>query len=369
MKEKIKVGILFGGKSAEHEVSIKSAANIVNELDPALYETVLIGIDKEGKWHLDTQARKWLEAKDAPSTIGEGKNTQLLFVPGESDNQIQPVSSSQQLGNLDVIIPVIHGPYGEDGAVQGLLKLANIPFVGASVLGSAVGMDKDVMKRLLRDAGIQNARFRTYTIGTKKQIDFEDIKSELGMPLFIKPANLGSSVGVSRAANKEEFDQAVEEAFRYDRKIIIEENIIGREIECALIGNEEVEASIPGEIMSLDEKHTFYSYEAKYLDEKGAVIQIPAELSDADVKRIQEVAIQTYKVLCCEGLARVDVFLREDGAIYVNEINTLPGFTNISMYPKLWEASGKNYKELLAQLIDLAIQRNQEEQQLLTSLE
>ncbi len=369
MSEKIKVGILFGGKSAEHEISIKSAMNVARELDPAVYEVALIGIDKEGKWHLDADPKKRLSEDPTTQTIGSGSSSQLQFIPGEPENQLQTITAEAQLDRLDVVIPMLHGPYGEDGAVQGLLKLANIPFVGASVLGSAVGMDKDVMKRLLRDAGIKNARFRSFIKADAQQIDYSSVKSELGTPMFIKPANLGSSVGISKVETEEEFMRGVEEAFRFDRKIIIEEQIVGRELECAVLGNEEVEVSTAGEVLNVDAKHGFYSYSAKYLDEKGATIQIPADLTDEQLKKIQEVSVATYKVLCCEGLARVDSFLTEDGEIYVNEINTLPGFTDISMYPKLWEASGKGYKELLDQLIQLAIARSQAERQLLTSLE
>ncbi|MEM9326826.1 MAG: D-alanine--D-alanine ligase [Bacteroidota bacterium] len=369
MSKKIKVGILFGGKSAEHEISIKSAMNVAQALDPEAYDIVLMGIDKEGKWHLDADSKKWLAPNASTEAIGSGADTQLQFVPGESNHQIQTISSQRELGSLDVVIPMLHGPYGEDGAVQGLLKLANIPFVGASVLGSAVGMDKDVMKRLLRDAGIKNARFRSFTTANRHQIDYASLERELGTPMFIKPANLGSSVGISKVATEAEFAAGVADAFRFDRKIIIEEQIVGRELECALLGNDEVEVSVAGEVGNVDEKHGFYSYSAKYLDEKGASIQIPADLTEEELKKVQEVSVATYRVLCCEGLARVDSFLTESGEVYVNEINTLPGFTDISMYPKLWEASGKGYKELLDQLIRLAMERNQAEGNLLTSLE
>lgn len=378
MKNKIRVGILFGGKSAEHEISILSAKNIAKELDPALYETVLIWVNKQGKWHLSQQSKS-LSASAAPELSDSSAKQndsldvnqlgpQLLFVPGESSNQIQVLSSSIDLGSLDVVIPVIHGPYGEDGAVQGLLKLANIPFVGASVLGSAVGMDKDVMKRLLRDAGIKTAKFKAFTRGQKQQINYEQLQAELGVPMYVKPANLGSSVGISKVKNQAQLQQAIELAFKYDRKIVIEQNIVGRELECALLGNEDVQASLPGELLSVSDQHEFYSYDAKYLDENGAAVAIPANLSQDQIKKIQTEAIKAYKVLNCEGLARVDMFFTDKDEVIINEINTLPGFTNVSMFPKLWQVSGKSYSELLAELINLAIQRHQEEAELLSTV-
>jgi len=367
MQKKINVGVLFGGKSAEHIISIKSAKNIIEGLDSTKYNPVLIGVSPEGRWY----NIKDRERLNEPETVFDFEKTDtrpLFFTPGENDKPLQAIVPANKIPKVDVIIPIIHGPYGEDGALQGLLKLANIPFVGASVLGSAVGMDKEIMKRLLRDANIPTARYYCFTSGNKTQIDFATIEKDLGLPLFIKPANLGSSIGISKVSEANQFEEAIELAFKYDRKIIIEEQIEGRELECAMLGNHNVEASLPGEVLQVDEKHGFYSYEAKYFDENGAVIQIPAELTEEQIKKIQQIAITTYQVLCCEGLARVDVFLTKEGTVYVNEINTLPGFTNISMYPKLWEASGKSYAQLLDNLIDLAIERSKEENNLLTSV-
>jgi D-alanine-D-alanine ligase len=329
MQKKIRVGLIFGGKSAEHEVSLRSAKNVVEALDKTKYEPVLIKIDKSGRW---------------PEN----------FLPGNLFEN----------SNIDVAFPILHGPFGEDGTMQGLLKLANIPFVGAGVLGSAIGMDKDVMKRLLRDAGISVAKFLTFR--RQDTLDYNDITSELGLPLFVKPANMGSSVGVSKVHNEAEFNDAVKEAFKYDNKILIEENILGREIECSVLGNESPIVSVPGEIIP---RHEFYSYEAKYIDENGAGLEIPAKLSDEETDKIKSIALKTFKVLECEGFGRVDCFLTKEGKVYVNEINTIPGFTSISMYPKLWEASGIFYSELIDKLIQLAIDRFQKEQKLVTRYE
>ncbi|MCP4666442.1 MAG: D-alanine--D-alanine ligase, partial [Deltaproteobacteria bacterium] len=255
--------------------------------------------------------------------------------------------------SIDVAFPILHGPFGEDGTIQGLLKLADIPFVGAGVSGSAIGMDKDVMKRLLRDAKLPIGKFLVF----REHEDFPDyqsIISELGSPVFVKPANMGSSVGVNKVGNDSEFRRALEDAFTYDTKVVIEEYIEGREMECSVLGNHDPIASVPGEVIS---NHDFYSYEAKYIDEKGALVKIPAELAEDTESRIKEIAIATFKTLLCEGLARVDLFLKDNEDIVINEINTMPGFTSISMYPKLWEASGMSYTELIDRLIQLAIER------------
>lgn len=319
-KKKLKIGVLFGGKSAEHEVSMQSAENVIKALDKKKYQVTPIYIPKNGKFNFSL------------------------------------------INKVDVVFPVLHGPFGEDGSMQGLLKLAGVPFVGAGVLGSAVGMDKDIMKKLLRDANIPIGKFITLRISDK--INFNKIKRELGLPLFIKPANMGSSIGVSKAKNEKEFKKSINEAFKFDNKILIEENINAREIECAVLGNEHPMASIPGEIIANQE---FYSYDAKYIDE-GSVAEIPAKIDKKTAKKIQELAIKTFQALNCEGLARVDFFLTKTDKIYVNEINTLPGFTNISMYPKLWEASGLPQAKLLDRLIELAIERFEAEKKLKTTV-
>jgi D-alanine-D-alanine ligase len=363
MARKIRVGILFGGRSAEHEVSLQSAKNIIDAIDTNKYEVVLIGIDKKGQWHLNEESRFLLPATEPGLPTLEETGENLALVPGRQIESVVALSGEQTPGSLDVIFPVLHGPLGEDGTVQGLLKLANIAFVGAGVLGSAIGMDKDVMKRLLRDARIPIARFLVVNRYSSKEIGFDDAREQLGLPLFIKPANLGSSVGIHKVKDREEFERAVRDALNYDNKILIEECIRGREIECSVLGNENPVASVPGEILP---RHEFYSYEAKYLDENGAALEIPAKLLSPISECIRQLAIKTFSVLCCEGMARVDFFLRNDEEIIVNEINTIPGFTRISMYPKLWEATGISYGELIDKLIELAIERFEREKGLKT---
>jgi D-alanine-D-alanine ligase len=361
MKKKLRVAVLFGGKSAEHEISLLSAKNIVEAIDKKKYDVVLIGIDKKGKWYFNDDARL-LEKADRPKTIRfDRAQNALALIPSDKTKQWLRLSTRRADKPVDVVFPVLHGTFGEDGTVQGLLKMADIPFVGAGVLGSAVGMDKDVMKRLLRDAGVPIARFVTLRRAELKQLDFSEIERALGLPLFLKPANCGSSVGIHKVKDESQFAAAAKDAFRYDEKILLEEYIRGREIECSVLGNDDPVASLPGEIVT---RHEFYSYEAKYLDEKGAALEIPAKLPAEIVKEIQQLAVKTFKALCCEGMARVDFFLRGDKEVIVNEINTIPGFTKISMYPKLWEASGIGYSELIDRLIQLALERFKREQKL-----
>jgi D-alanine-D-alanine ligase len=358
MKKK-KVALLFGGKSAEHEVSLRSAKNIAEAIDKEKYDVVLIGIDKSGRWLLEDTSKKLLGQEEVFAL--NASSDAVAFVP-ESGGEVANLTRKNSGEKIDVVFPILHGPFGEDGTIQGLLKLANVPFVGAGVLGSAVGMDKDVMKRLLRDAGIRVAKF--LAIRDYEDSSFASVSEVLGSPVFVKPANLGSSVGISKVHNEQEFTTALAEAFRFDRKVIIEEFVPGREIECAVLGNDNPVASIPGEVIPHSE---FYSYEAKYVDENGAALEIPAQLPEEIVRAIQEIAVRTFKVLSCEGMGRVDFFLKENGEIYVNEINTIPGFTNISMYPKMWEASGISYSELIDKLIELAIERFKKERLLKTN--
>lgn len=364
--KKIRLGVLFGGKSAEHEVSLISAKNIIEGLDREKYDVFLIGIDKTGEWRL-RDGYSYLLNKDDPKLIElNASNECVALVPTPSGKELVNCSGNQlqEALQLDVIFPVLHGTYGEDGTVQGLLKLANIPFVGAGVLGSSIGMDKDVMKRLLRDAQIPVAKFLVLHTYNKESFDFESIVAQLGCPFFVKPANLGSSVGISKVRNQQEFASSIENAFLYDRKVVIEEFIQGREIECSVLGNDHPVVSLPGEIIP---QHEFYSYEAKYLDEEGAQFQIPVCLPADVTEKIQAMAVKAYRTLCCEGMARMDFFLKENGDVYVNEINTIPGFTKISMYPKLWVASGLSYSNLLDRLIELAIERHQNESRLKTT--
>jgi len=363
MKKKLRVALLFGGQSAEHEISLISARNIVEAMDRKKYEIVSIGIDKQGRWFYDEGARLLLDRTRTKVEFHDLKSLGAVL-PGANNTAMVRSSPGAGIGAVDVVFPVLHGPFGEDGTVQGLLKLANLPFVGAGVLGSAVGMDKDVMKRLLRDAGIPIAKFLVFDGAAEKTINFARVRRQLGLPLFVKPANLGSSVGISKVSRPSEFSRAVNKAFRYDNKILIEENIGGREIECAVLGNENPIASVPGEIIT---GHSFYSYDAKYIDDKGARLVIPAELPRPVARRIQELSVRAFEVLCCSGVARVDFFLRGRNEIFVNEINTIPGFTEISMYPKMWAASGLSYPRLIDRLIQLALQKFRAERRLRSS--
>ncbi|GGK07851.1 D-alanine--D-alanine ligase [Lentibacillus kapialis] len=353
---KKKVGIIFGGKSAEHEVSLQSAKNIVDAVDKDKYEVVLIGIDKQGKWHINDKS-SYLINEENPTLIQLNKsNEAVAIVPGETDHQLVKATDAGMLDQLDAVFPIVHGTLGEDGSLQGMMRIANLPFVGTSVLGSAICMDKDIAKRLLKAAGINVANGVAFSRANRDQVNFDSVKAQVGVPMFIKPANQGSSVGVSKVSTEVEFAKAIDQAFQYDQKVVIEETLKGREIECAVLGNEDPKSSVPGEILPQTE---FYSYESKYIDETGARLEMPAQLSEAEVEKLQKTAVEAFRTLECEGLARVDFFLTEEGEVYVNEVNTLPGFTRISMYPKLWELSGVAYPELIDQLIELAIDRHQ----------
>lgn len=361
---KVRVGVLFGGQSAEHEVSLQSAKNIVEAIDPGKYDVVLIGIDREGRWHLADGSHFLLNASDPRRIEMESTRRDVALVPGERADLLE-IRPRDALQPPDVIFPVLHGPLGEDGTVQGLLRLAHIPFVGAGVLGSAIAMDKDVAKRLLAQAEIPVAAYVTVH-AHEVPPSFEELTRRLGRPLFVKPANMGSSVGVEKVDDPEALSRALASAFSFDSKVLVEEYVEGREIECAVLGNERPEASIPGEIVP---RHEFYSYEAKYLDDEGADLRVPADLDDATTRRVQELAIRTFRVLCCEGMARVDFFLRHEGKLVVNELNSIPGFTRISMYPKLWEASGIGYSELIDRLLQLALERGEREGRLQSAVD
>lgn len=362
---KKKVGIIFGGKSSEHEVSLQSAKNIVEAIDRDKYEVVLLGIDKSGDWHVLDESDYLIHADDPKRIQLNTSSETVAVVPGESQQQFIYTANGKKLNELDVVFPIVHGTLGEDGSLQGLLRVADIPFVGSGVLSSSICMDKDIAKRLLSLAGILVAKSITYTSSNKHEADYEQAKEALGIPMFIKPANQGSSVGVSKVETKDEFVAALDLAFSYDHKVIVEEAIIGREIECSVLGLDQPRASMLGEILPQTE---FYSYESKYIDEKGADLAIPADVTDEETKKIQEIAIKTFQTLECEGLARVDVFLTKQGEVYVNEVNTLPGFTRISMYPKLWEVSGLNYTNLITNLIEYALERHDRDQKLKSSV-
>jgi D-alanine-D-alanine ligase len=360
--KKFRVGIFFGGKSTEHEVSLQSAKSVFAALDKHLFDPVLIGIDKAGGWHVQEVSSR-LDAH-AFGTLSGGTGYSLsALLPG--NGELVDAGSSRATKIIDVALPILHGPLGEDGTIQGLFELANIPYVGPGVLGSAVGMDKDVMKRLLRDAAIPIAPFRVVTFANKNSIDAQAIFKELGSTVFVKPANMGSSVGVSRARNEQELLDAVQLAFCYDTKIIIEKAIEGDEIECAVLGNENPRASVIGSVTP--PTGDFYSYEAKYVDEKGSVLTIPAKIPTKISEQARKLAIKTYQTLSCEGMGRVDMFVTKDQKVLVNEINTIPGFTKNSMYPKLWEATGMPYSKLITELIHLAMARHARRQSLKTT--
>jgi len=362
---KIKVAILFGGRSTEHEISLLSAQNVYKSLDTEKYDPVLIGIDKSGKWFYQDDSLQLMH-QDDPSTIAlTDTNHEVFFSQNTDDHFLIPIKKTDLRLRIDVLFPVLHGAYGEDGSIQGLARMANIPCVGPGTLGSAVGMDKEVMKRLLRDAKIKSAPWETIRRKDISTVDVEAIVGRLGEDLFVKPVNLGSSVGITHVKSKDQLEQAIKFAFKFDHKVIIEQRIFGREIECAVLGNDDPIASIPGEVIPKD---GFYSYEAKYIDENGAALKAPAELSDEEVKKIKDLSIKTFTLLECYGLARVDMFLTKEGVLYINEINTLPGFTNISMYPTLWELSGIDQKELVDRLIQLAIDKHQQDSELQTHM-
>lgn len=357
-----RIGIIFGGTSSEHEVSLQSAKNILDALDRERFEPVLVGIDKQGQWHL-SQADTFLLNADDPARIALHRSGHLLAVrPGAEQAQLQALDAGSALGQIDVVLPIVHGPLGEDGALQGLLRMANLPFVGSPVLGSAVAMDKDVTKRLLRDAGLQVAPWVCIRRHEAGAVDVDALIARLGLPLFVKPANQGSSVGVSKVNDAGDFADALQTALRYDHKVLVESAVVGREIECAVLGNAQPQASVCGEVVVHD---AFYAYDTKYINPDGADVVVPAAIDAATQARIQQIALQAYQVLECAGMARVDVFLTVDGQIIINEINTLPGFTRISMYPKLWGASGVDYTSLLTRLIELALERHAVDHQLL----
>ena len=357
-QKKLRVGILFGGRSGEHEVSLSAAASILQALDPGKYEVVPIGITREGRWLVGSSADKLL-----PGVLQNGKPVTASVDP--TGPKLIPLNSKLARAGaggaeIDVVFPVLHGTFGEDGSVQGLLELAGLPYVGAGVLGSAAGMDKDVMKRLFRDAGLPVVPWLVVLRGEWQEDAARvrrAIRKNLRFPLFVKPANLGSSVGITKVHTARELDAALDVAGQYDRKILIENGVDGREIECSVLGNDRPEASVPGEVIPCNE---FYDYEAKYVKE-GSELIIPAKLTHRQTRRVQELAIRAFQAVDCAGMARVDLLLeRHTGNFLINEINTIPGFTTISMYPKLWEASGVSYTQLVDRLIELALERHRE---------
>lgn len=346
-----KIIILFGGQSGEHEVSLNSARSVLKAIDRSRFDIQTVGISKEGQWFWDANPEDW---QQNPTTQG----IQVTLVHDPSNPRFLALDGSKlpDEGKFNFIFPVLHGPFGEDGTIQGLFEMSNIPYAGSGVLGSSLGMDKDRMKAVFSEAKLPQAAYLTL-LRTDFQSEPEkvisNIENILGYPCFIKPANLGSSVGISKASNREDLQNALELAALYDRKVVVEKNIIGREIEVSVLGNDSAAASIPGEILPA---HDFYDYEAKYLD-TGSRLLIPAPLDPEVVSVLQEMAVRAFHAVEASGLSRVDFFVTEDRHIYINEINTMPGFTQISMYPKLWEASGIPYSELISRLISLGFER------------
>jgi len=362
--KKIRVGIIFGGRSGEHEVSFCSASSIIKAIDKDKYTVVPIGITKEGRWISPQDSELALKSGKI-----EGKNTVILLNDSFSKSLVcidnnQKLDKSSALEKLDVIFPVLHGPYGEDGTVQGLLELANIPYVGAGVAASAISMDKDFMRMVFQQKGLPILKWMTikrkeWQEGKEKILSL--VQNGFEYPLFVKPANLGSSVGITKVHKKEELEKAIDLASSYDRKILIEEGLEEiREIECGVLGNDEPQASVVGEVRPAGE---FYDYDSKYTEE-GTQLIIPADLPDGVSQEVQRIALRAFKAVDAAGMARVDFFVsKKENKIYLNEINTIPGFTSSSMYPRLWEASGISYPELIDRLIQLALERHQDKKQ------
>lgn len=353
------IAIIFGGQSAEHEVSLKSATNIFNAIDRSKFNPLLIGIDRAGNWFYNPEYK--MQNINLAKDDYFADATSVYMTHSSEKIEIISRGTNMVMENIDVAFPIVHGTFGEDGTLQGFLKSINIPFVGPDVLGSAIAMDKDATKRLLKAANIPVADSYTLYKYNPSEFLYSEIVSVLGLPLFVKPANAGSSVGVSKVTNEDEFTIALSTAFQYDNKILVEEAIIGKEIECAVLGNEHVRASVVGEIVATKD---FYSYDAKYISSPGAKLQIPAEINAKMSGQIRECAVKAFKTICCEGMARVDFFLTEDNRFVLNEVNTLPGFTEISMYPKLWEQTGIPYKDLITELISLSLQRHERDSKL-----
>jgi len=367
MKQKLRIGIIFGGRSGEHEVSIRSARSVIEAIDRSKYEVVPIAITKEGNW-LGAAASVKLFPMETQRLLADQKqgradtNVTILGDPSRS-GLVRLGSRASEPDHLDVVFPVLHGTFGEDGTLQGLLEMAAIPFVGCGTLASACGMDKVTMKVLFKDAGLPICR-HTWLLRSDWDHDknkvTRKIVREIGFPCFVKPANLGSSVGVSKATDKKSLAKGIELAARYDRKIMVEEEVVGREIECAVIGNDEPRASLPGEYVIHEESARFLDYTEKYSSTGHVEFLVPAKIPKATVKKIQAMAAVAYKSIDASGLSRVDFFLKPDGELLINEINTLPGLTEVSGFPKMWEATGVPFKSVIDQLIQMAIERHRE---------
>jgi D-alanine-D-alanine ligase len=344
MSKKKKVAILYGGRSVEHGVSVNSARNIFEYIDKQRFEPLPIGITKAGQWYLTTSVTKDIEQGKAMGLILDAQSPGFTLL------------SSGDRMKADVIFPVLHGTDGEDGSIQGLIKAMDIPMVGTGVLGSSISMNKIIAKKLLKLAGLPVTKFLSFHFTEQAEINFKEVKKELGLPFMVKSASLGSSVGVSKVKDEADFNKAIEEAFRYDDSLLIEEFITGREIECAILGNNPPEASYPGEIV-INSKYEFYTFDAKYVDPEAVRIDVPADLNKKAADKIREISVKAFQALQCEDFSRVDLFLTEEGNIYINEINTIPGFTNSSMYPMMWKERGIGFTDLISKLLDLAEER------------
>ena len=367
MTKKLRIGVIFGGRSGEHEVSIRSARSVIEAIDKSKYEVVPIAITKEGNWLGPAAATKFFPAETQRLLADQRQssadtNVTILGDPSRS-GLVKLDAGAGAPERLDVVFPVLHGTFGEDGTLQGLLEMAAIPFVGCGTLASACGMDKITMKALFKDAGLPICR-HTWLLRSEWDNDknpvIRKIVHKIGFPCFVKPANLGSSVGVSKATDKKSLTNAIELAARYDRKIMVEEEVVGREIECAVIGNDEPRASLPGEYVIHEESARFLDYTEKYSSTGHVEFIVPAKIPKATVKKIQSMAVAAYKAIDAAGLSRVDFFLKPDGEVLVNEINTLPGLTDVSGFPKMWEATGVPFRRVIDQLVEMAIERHRE---------
>lgn len=367
MKKKLRIGIIFGGCSGEHEVSVRSARSVIDAIDKSKYEVVPIAITKEGNWLGPAGAAELLPERtqglQSKQTLGKSNDDVAIIGDPSRRGLMKLDSNNGSVEPLDLIFPVLHGTYGEDGTIQGLLEMAAIPFVGCGTLASACGMDKVTMKALFKDAGLPICDY-TWLLRSDWENDSRKVARrivrEIGFPCFVKPANLGSSVGVSKATDKASLAKAIELAARYDRKIIVEELVHGREIECAVMGNDHPQASLPGEYIIHEESARFLDYTEKYSSTGNVEFIVPARISKTIIKRIQKMAVTAYKAIDAAGLSRVDFFLKPDGDLLVNEINTLPGLTDVSGFPKMWEATGIPFPRVIDQLIELALERHRE---------
>lgn len=362
-----RVAVVFGGRSGEHAISCVTAASVLRAIDRTRYDVVPIGITRDGRWLLVTDdPQRWsLVDGRLPEVVADGSATDVVVPLASGDDELVAWDGDgrRSLGEVDVVLPLLHGPYGEDGTIQGMLDLAGIRYVGAGVLASAVGMDKHYMKLVLAGHGIPVAPWVLVRPG-RWQADPEAVTQEvagLGLPVFVKPARAGSSLGISRVDDLADLPAAMAAAHEHDPKVLVEAGVVGREVECAVLGSHDggsPRTSVPGEIVVVDPEHAFYDFEAKYLDADGVLLRCPAELPDDVTERVRELAARTFEAVDCEGLARVDTFVTPTGDVMVNEINTMPGFTPVSMYPRMWEASGLSYPDLVDELLQLALTRS-----------